>query len=60
MKTVLYTCVVIPIELHPSGMYASAGPDFGGVTLIIRTGLLIVSSIYLCTCVLIADSCSLV
>ena len=32
MKTVLYTCVVIPIELHPSGMYASAGPDFGAVT----------------------------
>ena len=32
VKTVLYTCVVIPIELHPSGMNASAGPDFGGVT----------------------------
>ena len=27
-----WTSVVIPIELHPSYMYASAGPDFGGVT----------------------------
>ena len=32
MKTVLCTCVVVPIEVHPSYMYASAGPDFGGVT----------------------------
>lgn len=32
VKTIFCTCVVIPIELHPSYMYASAGPDFGGVT----------------------------
>ena len=32
MKTVLCTCVVIPIELHPSDVKASAEPDFGGVT----------------------------
>ena len=32
LKTVLCTCVVVPIEYRPSDMYASAGPDFGGVT----------------------------
>ena len=32
MKTVLCTCVVIPIELHPSDVKASAEPDSGGVT----------------------------
>ena len=31
-----WTCVVIPIELHPSYMYASAGPDSRGVTLIAK------------------------